>query len=100
VRVLPVEAGAFNCLVRVMCGGRVIYPNADQSAGYAPCQVENGQPITATDNMATSSDSDPIVHVDMRAGTVEVADRGDGVDSFRATLEMNDQFHIGIGNYF
>lgn len=88
VRVLPVEAGGFNCLVRVICDGRVLYPNPTQTAGYAPCEVENGQPISALDDGHTAADGDPLVRLDMRAGTVTVEDRGDGVDAYRATLQI------------
>jgi hypothetical protein len=88
VRVLPVEAGGFNCLVRVICDGRVLYPNPTQTAGYAPCEVENGQPISALDDGHTAADGDPLVRLDIRAGTVTVEDRGDGVDAYRATLQI------------
>lgn len=88
LRVLPVQAGGFNCLVRVICDGQVLYPNPTQTAGYAPCEVENGQPISAVDDGHTAADGDPLVRVDLRAGTVTVEDRGDGVDAYRATLRI------------
>ena len=88
VRVLPVEAGGFNCLVRVVCDGQVLYPNPTQTAGYAPCEVEGGQPISAVDDGHTAADGDPLVRLDLRAGTVTVEDRGDGVDAYLATLRI------------
>jgi hypothetical protein len=91
VRVLPVEAGRFNCLVRVLCGGRVIYPDPDQTAGYAPCDVQDGQPVRAFDDGETSADGDPLVDLDLRAGTLTIEDRGNGVSPFRATLRIGRQ---------
>src|SRR5690606_2674085 len=75
VRVLPVQTYAFNCLVRVMCEGRVLYPNPEQTAGYAPCEVEDGRPLRAVDDGHTAADGDPLVRVDVQAGTVTVEDR-------------------------
>ena len=88
VRVLPVQAGGFNCLVRVVCDGHVLYPNPTQTAGYAPCEVEGGQPISAIDDGHTAADGDPLVRLDLRAGTLTVEDRGDGVDAYSATLRI------------
>lgn len=88
VRVLPVHAGGFNCLVRVRCDGRVLYPNPSQTAGYVPCEVEDGAPVRAVDDGHTAADGDPLVRLDLRAGTVTVEDRGDGVRAFSATLRL------------
>jgi hypothetical protein len=88
VRVLPVADSRFNCLVRVMCGGEVLYPNPEQTAGYAPCDVENGVAINAHDDGHTAADGDPLVSIDLHAGIVTVEDRGDGVAPFRATLRL------------
>ena len=90
VRVLPVTAGQFNCVVRVMCDGNVLYPNPNQTAGYVPCEVENGRPIRAIDDGSTSSDGDPLVDLDLEAGTITVQDFGpDGAERYRATLRIN-----------
>lgn len=89
VRVLPVRSGGFNCLVRVMCDGHVLYPNPTQTAGYAPCEIENGRAVTALDDGHTAADGDPLVRVDLREGLITVEDRGDGVASFRATLRVS-----------
>lgn len=88
VRVLPVQTVSFNCLVRVVCDGQVLYPNPEQTAGYAPCEVEDGQPVSALDEGHTAADGDPRIRVDLRAGTVTVGDGGDGVDAYRATLQI------------
>lgn len=89
VRVLPVQTGEFNCLVRVICDGRILYPNPTQTAGYAPCEVENGRAVTALDEGHTAADGDPLVRVDLREGLITVEDRGDGVAPFRATLRVD-----------
>jgi hypothetical protein len=88
VRVLPVRTSEFNCLVRVVCEGRILYPNPTQTAGYAPCEVENGMAVSAVDDGPTAADGDPLVRIDLREGVVTVEDRGDGVAPFRATLRV------------
>jgi len=88
VRVLPVRTARFNCLVRVLCGGEVLYPNPRQTAGYAPCELEGGEPVRVEDRGHTALDGDPRVSVDLREGTVTVEDRGDRVSPFRATLQL------------
>ncbi len=90
VRVLPTQSGHFNCLVRVMCDGQVLYPDGDQRAGYVPCDVENGRPVRAVDDGASGADGDPQVTFDMATGTVTVADYdASGVMRYRATLRIN-----------
>lgn len=88
VRVLPVRTQMFNCLARVVCDGRVLYPNPTQTAGYVPCDVEGGQAVSAVDDGHTAADGDPLIRLDLRNGTVTVEDRGDGVSPFRATLRI------------
>lgn len=90
VRVLPTRSGRFNCLVRVMCDGQVLYPDDAQRAGYVPCDIENGMPVRAVDDGASSADGDPQVSFDMSSGTVTVADYDEnGSIRYRATLAMN-----------
>lgn len=88
VRVLPVRTSEFNCLARVVCDGRVLYPNPTQTAGYVPCDIEGGQAVSAVDDGHTALDGDPLIRLDLRNGTVTVEDRGDGVSPFRATLRI------------
>lgn len=56
VRVMPVEAYAFNCVVRVSCEGVVLYPDDALTAGYAPCRVESGEAVFAEDDSSTDGD--------------------------------------------
>jgi hypothetical protein len=88
VRVLPVQTDAYNCLVRVMCEGVVIYPDNAQTAGYAPCDVRDGIPYAALDDGVTNADGDPTVSVNAETGQVTVSDDGPGVNRFAATLEF------------
>ncbi len=89
VRVLPVTSGPFNCVVRVMCDGRVLYPNAQQTAGYVPCEIENGQPVRALDEGGTARDGDPIVDLDLERGTVRVEEYDEsGQQTYSATLRI------------
>lgn len=90
VRVLPVASGPFNCVVRVMCDGAVLYPNPSQTAGYVPCDIENGRPVRAVDDGHTAGDGDPLVSLDMVAGTVTVEDfDATGARRYRATLRFD-----------
>ncbi len=70
VRVLPVRSSDFNCLVRVMCDDVVIYPDDAQRAGYAPCEVENSEAVSAEDH--SSTDGDREIDFDMHARSVVV----------------------------
>jgi hypothetical protein len=88
VRVLPVATETYNCLVRVMCEGVVIYPDNAQTAGYAPCDVRDGIPFAATDDGVTHADGDPTVSVNAETGQVTVSDDGPGVNRFAAELEF------------
>ncbi|MGF1468481.1 MAG: hypothetical protein ACFCGT_20340 [Sandaracinaceae bacterium] len=88
VRVLPVAAGGFNCLVRVMCGGEILYPNPSQTAGYVPCRVDRGRPTSARDGGPTDRDGDPLVSLDLSGGSVVVEDYGPGVERFTARLRL------------
>jgi hypothetical protein len=74
VRVLPVLAGGFNCLVRVVCDGVLLYPNPEQTAGYVACEVEGGSPVAALDDAPTPRDGDPWLRLDLRGGFVSVGD--------------------------
>lgn len=90
VRVLPVQTGQFNCVVRVTCDGTTLYPHDGQDAGYVPCDVENGRAVRALDDGGTDSDGDPLVDLDLAAGTVTVEDYApDGQRRYRATLRIN-----------
>lgn len=88
VRVLPVAANLFNCVVRVMCDGVVLYPDGAQAAGYAPCSVENGIVTQAEDESVTSADGDPAMRVDLAARHVRVMDDGPLGREFSATIEL------------
>ncbi len=88
VRVLPVRTRAYNCLVRVMCGGVVLYPDSSQQAGYAPCDVTDGLPTRAVDQGTTPQDGDPLLEADLLARRVRVADEGPNGD-FEAEVVLD-----------
>ena len=97
VRVLPVRTRRFNCLVRVMCDGVVVYPNPAQTAGYVPCDLEGGLPVRARDDGTTEQDGDPTLDIDLGIGQVEVTDeREDGV-SVRARISLPPLPRIRVG---
>jgi hypothetical protein len=84
LRVLPVTTydGAFNCVVRVRCGGVVVYPDDELVAGYAPCEIERGVPHLATDEAPTARDGDPELLVDLDRRIARIRDlRRTGEDS-------------------
>jgi hypothetical protein len=70
VRVLPVQSYSFNCLVRVMCDDVVIYPDDALRAGYAPCEVQGSEAISAVDD--SSTDGDREIDLDVRGRTVVI----------------------------
>lgn len=90
VRVLPVRSGPFNCVVRVMCDGQVLYPNPTQTAGYMPCELgEDGRIVRAVDSGHTASDGDPLVDLDFSNGTITVEELDEsGHQRYRATLRI------------
>lgn len=89
VRVLPVSSGEFTCVVRVMCDGRVLYPNAAQTAGYVSCEMRDGRPIRAVDSGFTARDGDPLVDLDLERGTVRVEEYdAEGQPTYSATLRI------------
>lgn len=75
VRVLPVDDSSFNCLVRVMCDDVVVYPNPEQTSGFAPCEVDNGSVRTARDDQPTMRDTDPTLTLDLASGRIVVTDQ-------------------------
>lgn len=88
VRVLPVASGSFNCLIRVMCDGVVLYPDPSQSAGYAPCDVENGVAVSGGEDAYTAADGDPMVRFDARRGTIVVGEDSPGRPRYSVALRM------------
>ena len=87
VRVLPVDSYSFNCLVRVMCDDVVIYPDDALRAGYAPCEVQGSEAVSAVDD--SSTDGDREIDLDVRGRSVVVEEHlGDQeVLSARVVLE-------------
>ncbi len=83
LRMLPVRAPGFDCLVAVRCGERVLYPDPALGAGYARCRGA-GPDLRITDDYGTLRDGDPQLRVDLRQGRVEVGD--EGPNAFRAEL--------------
>jgi hypothetical protein len=74
VRLLPVRDATFNCLIRVTCGGVVLYPDRAQTAGYVTCELEGRSPVYALDALPTGRDGDPAVTFDARTRRVVVED--------------------------
>ncbi|MBN8614282.1 MAG: hypothetical protein J0L92_27025 [Deltaproteobacteria bacterium] len=87
VRVLPVQSYAFNCLVRVTCDDVVIYPDDALRAGYAPCEIEGSEAVSAVDD--SSTDGDREIDLDVRGRSVLVQERigDDAIVSARVVLE-------------
>jgi len=74
VRVLPVGGTGYNCLVRVMCGATLLYPDGPQQAGYAPCVVEEGRVVRGSDTSTSGRDGDPTLELDLGRRQLEVRD--------------------------
>lgn len=63
---------AGDCLVRVECGGVMIYGSG--TTGVASCSVVDGQVATAEDKNPTPDGGDPILTLDAATGAVLVSD--------------------------
>jgi len=72
VRVLPVRGAGMSCLVRVMCGSTVVYPNPSQTAGYLNCNVDESGGISGADHGPTTADGDPAIRLDS-TGRVQIS---------------------------
>jgi hypothetical protein len=90
VRLLPVAAGGFNCLVRVECDGTLLYPDRLEGAGFVSCQVDASGPVTAADRSFTGQDGDPLLTFDAPSQRVVVGDGGEGrVRDYLATITLD-----------
>lgn len=91
VRVLPVETQVFNCMVRVMCGDTLLYPDPNQGAGYVACSIgERGTPSYASDDATTDNDTDPMVEINLALAHVLVGDRANDGREYHATITLED----------
>jgi len=88
VDVVPEYPGEspFNCKVRVTCNNATLY-GASDTTGYVFCSVRDGLPVEAHDPSGTDDNQDPILHMDLRDKTVEVADDSPVTFSFTIVLE-------------
>jgi hypothetical protein len=87
VRVLPVRSHAFNCLLRVTCGDVVIYPDDALRAGYAPCEIEGSEAVSAIDD--SSTDGDREIRLDVRRRSVLVQEHAlDGAPLLEARVRL------------
>lgn len=89
VRVLPVASGGFNCLVRVICDGALLYPNPDETAGYVSCDVDSTGPTYANDGMVSGADGDPRLTFNSAQQQVVVGDGGGGMRDYLATITLD-----------
>lgn len=86
LRVLPLREPPFDCLVRVMCAGEVLYPNPSQTAGLNRCVREGDRLTTIDDPVPAEVDGDPRIAVDLEAGTILVSTEGEPGQRFSARL--------------
>jgi hypothetical protein len=89
VRVLPVLTSRFNCMVRVICDGVLLYPDPAEDAGYVACNVIDGMPSHAADQMASFQDTDPKVEVDLGMESVKVGDDTTDGASYLASIQLD-----------
>lgn len=73
VEVTPVRGAYFNCRIRVLCRGEVLY--GLPGAGYNTCGMQDGAVRTAQDWNGTRRDGDPKLFLDLGEGRVVVSDR-------------------------
>lgn len=87
VRVLPVQSYSFNCLLRVTCNDVVVYPDDALRAGYAPCEIENREAVSAVDD--SSTDGDREIDLDVRGRSVVVQEHQvDGAELVRLRVQL------------
>jgi hypothetical protein len=84
VRASPL-ARAGECLVRVECGGVMIYGSG--TTGVASCSVVDGQVMTAEDKNPTPVGGDPILMLDAKESLIVVSDE-DGPSKWSASIEL------------
>lgn len=89
VRVLPVGDSTFNCLIRVSCGGVIVYPNQSQTAGYVSCELDGRSPRRARDAIASGEDGDPAITMDLDHGMVTVSDSRAGSPLYDVRIELD-----------
>jgi hypothetical protein len=65
----------FNCQVRVACGTKVLY--GWDGTGLARCTLEHDEIVRASDPNGQAQNDDPLLEVDLSAGTAMVGDNGD-----------------------
>ena len=73
LEVSPVGGPVFNCRVRVICEGEVIYGLPE--AGFNSCETEEGVMMSARDGGGTRRDGDPKMEFDLEVGRVVIGDR-------------------------
>lgn len=84
VRASPL-ARAGECLVRVECGGVMIYGSG--TTGVASCSVAEGQVATAEDKNPTPDGGDPILMLDAAEGVLVVSD-DNGSSKWSASIAL------------
>ena len=76
---------AGDCLVRVECGGVMIYGSG--TTGVARCSVVDGQVATAEDKNPTPAGGDPLLTLDAAAGAILVSDEI-GASKWSVTISL------------
>jgi hypothetical protein len=71
VRVSP-SGPRYNCRVEVVCGGTPIYGASD--FGFTSCELEDGRAVRAHDPVGSATEGDPMLTMDLSAGSVVVSD--------------------------
>ncbi len=77
LRVLPVVAPPYDCVVRVVCGGAVVYPNPSQTGGFNRCALAGRAVSRVEDEGTTAEDEDPTLSLDVARRRLIVGDRTD-----------------------
>ncbi len=87
VRVMPVGDVVYDCVVRVSCGGQVLYPDEGLQAGYTRCRVEAGEAVHAEDDSSTDGDRELVFDLATRTVTVREHDGDAEVLSARIAID-------------
>ncbi|MCS6898259.1 MAG: protein kinase [Myxococcales bacterium] len=81
----PAKAIGSTCRAQLFCGGKTLY-GALPSNGFAPCELEDGEPVRFFDPGSDKPNGDPETRLDLKAGQVELKDTRGGKFSMKVKL--------------
>lgn len=78
IEVIRTDDPLFNCRIRIVCNGDVVYGLAD--GGYNACYAQGARFVFARDRNGTRIDGDPRLYFDLVGGRVLISDDAPDVE--------------------